>query len=212
MDYLVIHYLRTSLCKKMTLRIGWTEYIPFPFPCWMIEVLYLVVPLTSLDVWPLLCICIHTHFTLSLSSSLPIRIQFKKIQNYLAHLRQLQRIPRLTLSVISFNLALVLLTFPTPTTHLSSIPPPTISFSMDLCTVVNHMVNTSWLSQLSIITDSLRRYMTALDTRVSSQSKHAYCFTFGGQCWLMMSSGISRFGMSVKSTKHRNFTFCLLYW
>ena len=211
MDYLIIHHLRTILCKKMTLRIGWTKHISFPFPCWMIKVLYLVVPLTSLDIQPLLRIHIHTHFIPSLSFSLPIQIWLKKIQNYLTHLRQLQRIPGLTLSMISFNLTLILPTSLTLTTPLSSMLPPTFSFSTDLCIITSHMVNTSWLSQLSIIMDSLRRCITALDTKMSSQSKCTYCFTSGGQYWLMMSSGILRLVMSVKSTRHRNFTFHLLY-
>ena len=144
-DYLVIYHPRMILCKKMTLRIGWIGCIPFLFPCWMITSLYLVVLLMSLDIWPLPCIhiCIHTHSTPSLSSSPLTQIQLKKIWSYLILLKQLQRIPRLTLSMISFNLALILLIFLTPTTPFSSILPPASSFSMDTCTTANHMVDTS---------------------------------------------------------------------
>ena len=78
MDCLIIHHPRMILHKKMTSRIDWTGHIPFPFPCWMIPSLYLMVLLMSLDIWPLPHICICTHSTPSPSSSPPTQIQSRR--------------------------------------------------------------------------------------------------------------------------------------
>ena len=48
-------------------------------------------------------------------------------------------------------------------------------------------------------------------TRVSSQSTHTCCFTFGGLCWLTMSSGSSRPVTNAKSAKHAASRFLQLY-
>ena len=70
-----------------------------------------------------------------------------------------------------------------------------------LCTIKSSMGDISWLCQLSVIMDTSGRHTIASGTRVSFQSRHICCCTFGGLCWLTTSSGTSTPAMNAKFTK-----------